>query len=172
MSIISLSLSHKPIHYLIISTQLISLPGFFQPHSFMKQHTYWLQYYLMLLVVLKHWHPTRISACQIHHLRHAHGLWHRPMLLHNLYGCVMWTYSSLHMHPKPSLSYQKRLIILFEKEKQNLKMNTHCTNKFFIKVFFSKCEQIRRKMGIWPHLLKKSLLESFIFCTVTYLLNV
>ena len=36
--------------------------------------------------------------------------------------------------------------------------------KFSIKDFFSKCDQIRRKLWIWSHLLKKSLLENFIFC--------
>ena len=30
--------------------------------------------------------------------------------------------------------------------------------------FFSKCDQIRRKLRIWSHLLKKSLMENFIFC--------
>ena len=38
--------------------------------------------------------------------------------------------------------------------------------KFSIKDFFSKCDQIRMKMRIWSHLLKKSLIENFIFCTV------
>ena len=36
-----------------------------------------------------------------------------------------------------------------------------------IKDFFSKCDQIRRKLPIWSHLLKKSLMEDFIFCAVT-----
>ena len=38
--------------------------------------------------------------------------------------------------------------------------------KFSIKHFFSKCEQIRRKLQIWSHLLKKSLVKNFIFCAV------
>ena len=38
--------------------------------------------------------------------------------------------------------------------------------KFFIKDFFSKCGQILRKLRIWSHLLKKSLMENFIFCAV------
>ena len=38
--------------------------------------------------------------------------------------------------------------------------------KFSIKNFFSKCDQIRRKPRIWSHLLKKSLMENFIFCVV------
>ena len=38
--------------------------------------------------------------------------------------------------------------------------------KFSIKDFFSKCDEIRRKLRIWSHLLKKSLIEKFIFCAV------
>ena len=38
--------------------------------------------------------------------------------------------------------------------------------KFSIKDFFSKCDQIRRSVRIWPHLLKKSLMKNFIFCGV------
>ena len=41
--------------------------------------------------------------------------------------------------------------------------------KFPIKDFFSKCDQIRRFLRIWSHLLKKSLMEKFIFCAVTLL---
>ena len=38
--------------------------------------------------------------------------------------------------------------------------------KFSIKDFFSKCDQIDMNLRIWSHLLKKSLLENFIFCAV------
>ena len=38
--------------------------------------------------------------------------------------------------------------------------------KFSIKGFFSKCDQICSFLGIWSHLLKKSLMENFIFCAV------
>ena len=34
----------------------------------------------------------------------------------------------------------------------------------FLKNFFGKCDQIRTKLRIWSHLLKKSLTENFIFC--------
>ena len=37
---------------------------------------------------------------------------------------------------------------------------------FSIKDFFSKCDQIRRKLQIWSHLLKKSLTENLTFCAV------
>ena len=38
--------------------------------------------------------------------------------------------------------------------------------KFFIMDFFSKCDKIRKKLRIWSHLRKKSLMENFIFCAV------
>ena len=38
--------------------------------------------------------------------------------------------------------------------------------KFSIKDFFSKYDQIHSFLRIWSHLLKKSLIESFIFCSV------
>ena len=39
--------------------------------------------------------------------------------------------------------------------------------KFSIKDFFSKCDQLRTKLRICSHLLKKSLMEKFIFCVVS-----
>ena len=38
--------------------------------------------------------------------------------------------------------------------------------KFFIKNFFSKYDQVCRKLRIWSHLLKEFLIENFIFCAV------
>ena len=38
--------------------------------------------------------------------------------------------------------------------------------KFSIKDFFSKCDQICWKLQIWSHLLRKSLMEIFIFCAL------
>ena len=40
------------------------------------------------------------------------------------------------------------------------------TTKVSIKYFSSKCDQIRRKLRIWSRLLKKFLMENFIFCVV------
>ena len=44
--------------------------------------------------------------------------------------------------------------------------NTSQKMKFSIKYFFSKCDQICRKLWVWSHLLKKSLMENFIFCAI------
>ena len=53
----------------------------------------------------------------------------------------------------------------------NLSSNSNTAQiiKFSMKDFFSKCDQIRRKLRIWSHLLKKSLMENFIFCAVQVL---
>ena len=40
--------------------------------------------------------------------------------------------------------------------------------KFSIKGFFSKCDQIRSFLWICSHLMKKSLMENFIFCAVIH----
>ena len=45
-------------------------------------------------------------------------------------------------------------------------LNTEQKMKFSIKDFFSKCDQIRRKLRIWSHLLKKFLMENFVYCAV------
>ena len=44
--------------------------------------------------------------------------------------------------------------------------NTTQKMKFSIKDFPSKCDQILSFLQIWLHLLKKSLIENFIFCAV------
>ena len=40
--------------------------------------------------------------------------------------------------------------------------------KFSIKDFFSKFDEIRRRLWILSHILKKSLMENFTFCVVYY----
>ena len=47
---------------------------------------------------------------------------------------------------------------------ENEYLSRHCTkNEIFN---FSKCDQIRRKLWICSHILKKSLMEKYIFCAV------
>ena len=43
--------------------------------------------------------------------------------------------------------------------------------KFSIKAFFSNCDQIRMKLRILSHILKKSLTENFIFYAMVLLCN-
>ena len=54
-------------------------------------------------------------------------------------------------------------------ETDTCKLFGDCTAQkmtFSIKDLFSKCDRIRRKLRIWSHLLKKSLMKNFIFCAV------
>ena len=44
--------------------------------------------------------------------------------------------------------------------------------KFSMTDFFSKCDQIRSFLRIWSHLLKKLVMENFIFCTLLFQSNV
>ena len=55
---------------------------------------------------------------------------------------------------------------IFWKHWQNDASTLHKKMKFSIKDLFSKCDQIRRFLRIWSNLLKKSLMENFIFCAV------
>ena len=53
-----------------------------------------------------------------------------------------------------------------EKTLSIFKNTLHKKMKFSIKGFFSKCDQILSFLRILPHLLKKSLMENFIFFVV------
>ena len=48
------------------------------------------------------------------------------------------------------------------------KLTLHKKMKFSIKDFFSKCDYIHSFLRIWPHLLKKPLMQNFIFCAVLF----
>ena len=48
--------------------------------------------------------------------------------------------------------------------------NTAQKMKFSIKDFFSKYNQIRRKLRVWSHLLKKYLMANFIFRAVVFMI--
>ena len=50
----------------------------------------------------------------------------------------------------------------------SIKVCTAQKMKFSVKDFFSKCDPIRRRLQIWSHLLKKSLMENCIFCVVMH----
>ena len=69
------------------------------------------------------------------------------------------------------ITYQKKFRKFLTKNSEMLLYPLHSTIaaqkvKFSIKYFFSKCDLIGRKLRSWSHLLKKSLMENFIFCAV------
>ena len=49
---------------------------------------------------------------------------------------------------------------------RNLEPQTAQKMMFSIKDLSSKCDQIRKNLQIWSHLLEKSVIENFIFCAV------
>ena len=55
---------------------------------------------------------------------------------------------------------------LFPRKTLDIVRNTAQKMKFSITDFLSKYDQIRRKLRIWSRLLKKSVMENFIFCKV------
>ena len=59
-------------------------------------------------------------------------------------------------------------LIFFSRIENDVRITTQ-KMKFSIMDFFSKCDQTRRKLRIWSHLLRKSLLEKFIFCAVCFI---
>ena len=77
-----------------------------------------------------------------------------------LYGKAILDFAQS-LLPTTPIKYQKiRYLSL------SLYVNTAQKLKFSIKDFFSNCDQIRNFLRIWSHLLTKSLMENFIFCTV------
>ena len=66
---------------------------------------------------------------------------------------------------KPSSGWSW-FFFFFWLEMKQWPLNTAQKLKFPLKEFFSKCDQIRRKLRIWLHLLKKSFMVNFIFCAV------
>ena len=80
--------------------------------------------------------------------------------------CWLWTekyflgsleiYHSLSLLLKSTLNFWLKQNQTFTAQKM----------KFCIEDFFSKCDQLCSFLRIWSHLLKKSLMENFIFCTV------
>ena len=69
----------------------------------------------------------------------------------------------------------EKTYVTFSRKEVRERRKCHITPqkmKFSINDFFSKCDQIRRILRIWPHLLKKSLIENSIFCAMTLLRDI
>ena len=76
---------------------------------------------------------------------------------------------------KEFLSFKFKIVFFFFDPKYFYEMTISCIIaitrtaqkiRFSITDFFSKCDQIRWKLQIWSHLLKKSVIVNFIFCAV------
>ena len=90
----------------------------------------------------------------------------------NYFNRLNWTKFELNLNWTFALFFTKlsKLLLYFSLLKQA--KSTAEKMKFFIKDFFSKCGQRSSFVRIWSHILKKSLMESFIFFAVkvTFLL--
>ena len=80
-------------------------------------------------------------------------------------------FSVSHMASKIFTCFQDHLKQkIVDKTRCKIPSGNHCQTtqkmKFSMKNFFRKCEQICKKLRIWSHLLKKSLIENFLFCAV------
>ena len=64
----------------------------------------------------------------------------------------------------------KEYISFWLDDSKPLIINTLCKKELQLsnEDFFSKCNQIHNFLRIWSHLLKKSLMENFIFCAVLH----
>ena len=80
---------------------------------------------------------------------------------------IGWMWSGMSSHVQTCLNVSRGELGWSRGDKVTLRIVTTQKMKFSIKEFFSKCDQIRRKLRIWSHLLKKSLMENFIFCAVS-----
>ena len=70
----------------------------------------------------------------------------------HIFSCWLFQRNIFFRTLRPFLAFNDNPIIL-----------TTQKMKFSIRDFFSKCDQIRRRLRIWSDLLKKSVLESLIF---------
>ena len=65
--------------------------------------------------------------------------------------------------------YEKWTWLHLEEDEDHILCITTQKMKFSIQDIFSKCDQIRSFLRIWSHLLKKALIENFIFCALRHL---
>ena len=104
------------------------------------------------------WKKVKVKAvnyrCKTLHLRCMQGSWLRQIILNGKIVIERLVHHTVNQN-KFYLCIPMNLnsVISFTTQKM----------KFPIKDFFSTCDQICRKLRIWSHLLKKSLMENFIF---------
>ena len=80
--------------------------------------------------------------------------------------CRMKIYDELGVHSLTIRRWRIKLIFFYKIVNgllPDLYLYTAKKMKFSIKDFLSKCDKIRRKLRIWSHLLRKSLMKNFIF---------
>ena len=91
-----------------------------------------------------------------------HSDWGDPDIMDSpfLILLIIWTYIKNLINPFHSTG------IFYTHWNNQFQKCTAQKMKLSIKDFFHKYDQIRRKLRIWSHVLKKSFMENFIFCAV------
>ena len=101
-------------------------------------------WYLLSFVIFERWNHSHVTEALIYEVRK--------------YVRVVFDYLVCILSPCVAFEASKSFISLTTSPAQKM--------KFPMKNFFSKYDQIRSYLRIWSHLLKKSLMENFIFCAV------
>ena len=114
-----------------------------------------------MLILWKGWN--------IEHKHHV-MLWFIAYVLYDkdIFRNLSKIYGGAFLLEKSTVIFAKKLYYHRSLTGSSIRLFTPCTKmKFSIEDFFSKCYQINRKLRIWSCLLKKSLMENFIFCALT-----
>ena len=83
----------------------------------------------------------------------------------NAYSCIF--YAMNQQFRKLALDLLAIVSKLIRKKRNGVHVGvTYMGNVFKIDTLVIECDQIRRQLRIWSHLIKKSLMENFIFCVV------
>ena len=102
--------------------------------------------------------PSKIGERQPFKTLKRYGLHQRSISLKIFKGCLPQILLGPFLNTLPYMLFESLV---------KRKRDYHCTKmKFFIKDFFSKCDQIQSFLWIRSHLLKKSLMKNFVFCAV------
>ena len=93
---------------------------------------------------------------------------HKNRRKHNQYFKLLFSTIKLHSVTSNQISTYRKLNLYLKSTIHLVVLPfTAQKMKFSIKDLFSICDQIHRKPRIWSHLLKKALMEKFIFCAVS-----
>ena len=106
-------------------------------------------------------------SCSDYDGRHRNDFWKRsPLFFLNVTRLLYLIYIFIVSKPFPSFGIKIYSSLYSLCTFSIKKLTLHKKTKFSIKDFYNKCDQICSFLRIWSHLLKKSLMENFLFCAV------
>ena len=123
-----------------------------------RYHSFQLNYQLWYLLGCRHAFIRRWVCCLMKSITNIHFLYGTVIIPRENFKQSILSRALCFETPIAAIHYIKRTGFTSRTTTQKM--------KFSIKDFFSKCDQIRRKLRIWSHLLKKSLMKTSFFCAV------